>query len=208
MSGKSNSLNKKEILIRKPIQRRSKSKFEAVLAALPQVLQQSGWAKTTTAQLALEADISIGSLYNYFSCKEAVLLGYLDDRLQRALETVLQAISLHRMQPAAFVREFVRIGVDFAYEHRTLIRIVLQEFPEKILNLDLSASRDMIRQIILHAAQDVRLNLKNRDPQLVAYTLSNIVLGFQFRTVILPDESMSREAIVDELTEIITLYLF
>jgi AcrR family transcriptional regulator len=203
-----NPLNSKEVWIKKPLQRRSKAKYEAILAALPQVLKDYGWAKTTTAKLALEADISIGSLYNYFSCKEAVLLGYLDDRLQQALETVLQAITDNRMEPTAFIRVFVRIGVDFAYEHKMLIKIALQEFPEKILNLDLSSSREKIQQIISYAAQHTTLNLKNREPQLAAYTLSNIVLGFQFRTVILPDETLSRDAIVNELTEIISDYLF
>lgn len=203
-----NPLSQKEIWIKKPLQLRSKAKFQAVLAALPQVLAQRGWPNTTTAELALEADISIGSLYNYFSCKEAVLLAYLDQQLQQALETVLEAVTHHDMEPTAFVREFVRIGVDFAYQHRSLLKIALQEFPEKILQPDLSASHEKMEQIIARAAQHSLLNLKKREPRIAAYTLSNMVLGFQFRTVILPDESLSREIIVDELTDIISRYLF
>jgi len=57
-------------------------------------------------------------------------------------------------------------------------------------------------------AQPTSLNLKNREPKLAAYSMSSIVLRFQFRTVILPDETLSRDVIVDELTEIISDYLF
>jgi AcrR family transcriptional regulator len=204
----SNSLNQKEIWIRNPLQKRSKAKFEAVLAALPQVLNEVGYAKTTTARLALEADISIGSLYNYFSCKEAVLIAYLDHQLNQALNTVLQAVTDQEMEAVTFVREFVRIGVNFAYEQKAFIKIALNEFPEKILNPDLSASREKILQIIAHAEHNRKLNLKNKEPRITVYTLSNIIFGFQFRTVIMPDETLSRDAIVEELTEIITHYLF
>jgi len=203
-----NSLNKKEIWIKYPVQKRSRAKFEAVLAVLPQVLNECGYRKTTTARLALEADISIGSLYNYFSSKEAVLLAYLDQQLNQALETVLVAITDRAMEPTAFVQAFVRIGVDFAYEQRAFIKIALFEFPEKMLNLDLSSSREKILQIMRYAKYHTPLNIKNREPRITVYTLSNIILGFQFRTVILPDETLSREAIVEELTGIISRYLF
>ena len=78
----------KEIIINKPQQIRSKAKFEAVLQALPRVLQELGYHKTTTARLAVEADISIGSLYDYFSCKEAIFIAYVDFELEKALEEV------------------------------------------------------------------------------------------------------------------------
>jgi AcrR family transcriptional regulator len=208
MARKPNPLNQKDIWFRKPLQRRSQAKFEAVISALPQVLQQRGWPKTTTAELALEADISIGSLYNYFSCKEAVLLAYLDQQLNHALDTVLLTMADGAMEPADLVRGFVYIGVDFAYAYRQLLKIALQEFPEKILNPDLSVSGEKILQIIEHAARNPGLNLKNRDQQIAVYTLSNIMLGFQFRTVVMPDDSLDRKKIVEELTALITGYLF
>lgn len=208
MAASAKVLNNKDIWIKKPLQKRSKAKYEAVLAALPQVLSEVGYAKTTTARLALEADICIGSLYNYFSSKEAVVLAYLDNRLNQALDTVLLASTRQAMAPREFVRQFVQTGVDFAYEHREMIKIALHEFPERILSFDLSASRDKILHIIANAQQHQQLNLKNKEPRIAVYTLSNIVLGFQFRTVIQPDETLSRQSIVDELTDIMTHYLF
>ncbi|HQQ64488.1 MAG TPA: TetR/AcrR family transcriptional regulator [Pseudomonadales bacterium] len=201
-------MNQKKIWIRKPLQQRSKAKFDAVLAALPQVLHQCGWRKTTTAQLALEADISIGSLYNYFSCKDAVLLAYLDDRLHVALDSVLHAVSESDFDPYRFIRAFVSSGVDFAYEHRDVLRIALQVFPEKMLDPDLADSRAKLLQIINQSAAKKTFTLKKRDPRLATYTLANIILGFQFRTVVMPDEGLKREAVVEELSEIIANYLF
>lgn len=198
----------KDIWIKKPQQKRSKAKFAAILAAFPQVLQDVGYARASTARLAVEADVSIGTLYNYFSCKDAVLLAYLDDRLNAALDGVLHTASDSLLVFSDFIRVFVRSGVDFAYEQRDVLKIALQEFPEKILNPDLTESRAKLMQIIKKSAENKTFKLKNRDPRLATYTLSNIILGFQFRTVIMPDESLKREAVVEELSEIIANYLF
>lgn len=199
----------KEITIKQPRQRRSKAKFRAILEACPQVLRAYGYPKATTAKMALEADVSIGTLYNYFSCKEAVVLAYLDDRLNAAMDSVLERGRDRNQTPTQFVREFVQIGLDFAREQREIIKIALQAFPEKIINPDLTESRDKVLEIINSVYDsDMRLRLKEREPRIAVYILINIILGFQFRTVLMPEEDLPNEAVVDELTEIIVNYLF
>jgi AcrR family transcriptional regulator len=57
-----------------PRQARAGATIEAIIEAAAQVLQQEGEEGLTTAKIADRAGVSIGSLYQYFPNKEAVLL--------------------------------------------------------------------------------------------------------------------------------------
>jgi AcrR family transcriptional regulator len=56
-----------------PQQRRSRDTIEAIFEAAIQVLLANGFEETTTIQIANRAGVSIGSLYQYFPNKRALL---------------------------------------------------------------------------------------------------------------------------------------
>jgi AcrR family transcriptional regulator len=58
---------------KKPQQRRSRDTIETIFEAAIQVLLANGFEKTTTIQIAERAGVSIGSLYQYFPNKRALL---------------------------------------------------------------------------------------------------------------------------------------
>lgn len=60
-------------LKKEPQQRRSKALVEAVLTAATRILNREGAAAFTMARIAEKAGISVGSLYQYFPNKKAVL---------------------------------------------------------------------------------------------------------------------------------------
>lgn len=63
-----------KILERKiPKQVRSSELVSAILQAATQVLEQEGATRFTTARVAERAGVSIGSLYQYFPNKAAIL---------------------------------------------------------------------------------------------------------------------------------------
>lgn len=57
-----------------PRQARAAATIDAIVEAAAQILQHKGEAALTTATIAERAGVSIGSLYQYFPNKEAVLL--------------------------------------------------------------------------------------------------------------------------------------
>ena len=59
---------------RKPRQARSQATVEVILAAAARVFARSGYAATTTNHVAAKAGVSIGSLYEYFPSKDAILV--------------------------------------------------------------------------------------------------------------------------------------
>jgi AcrR family transcriptional regulator len=56
-----------------PSQERSRQTVERILNAATRIFHEQGYAGTTTNDIADEADLSIGSLYQYFPNKDALL---------------------------------------------------------------------------------------------------------------------------------------
>lgn len=59
---------------KQPRQERSRETVEALLEAAAQVFERHGYAAGTTNRIAARAGVSIGSLYQYFPNKDALLL--------------------------------------------------------------------------------------------------------------------------------------
>ena len=73
-----------------PVQARSTASVDAILSATIQVLLQVGKDRLTTTRVALRAGVSVGTLYQYFPNKGALLHA----ALQRHLESVTAAVEL------------------------------------------------------------------------------------------------------------------
>jgi AcrR family transcriptional regulator len=101
--------------LKRPRQARAKFTVQAIYDAFVRIWQREGWARLTTRAVALETGISVGTLYEYFPSKAALLSGY----VRHGMEVLLAAIEREAVQPAALpwqqrVRELVRLlcGVD------------------------------------------------------------------------------------------------
>lgn len=66
-----------------PRQRRSRQLVEDILEAAIRVLSREGAGRFTTARVAETAGVSVGSLYQYFPNKEAILFRLQTDEWQR-----------------------------------------------------------------------------------------------------------------------------
>ena len=73
-----------------PVQARSAASVEAILEATIQVLLHVGKERLTTTRVALRAGVSVGTLYQYFPNKSALLRAI----LKRHLGTVAEVVEL------------------------------------------------------------------------------------------------------------------
>jgi AcrR family transcriptional regulator len=94
---------------RAPRQERSRQKVELMLEAATRILEKAGLEGLTTNAIAATAGVSIGTLYQYFSDKEAILDALADQELaamSTRLVGVMQDASLETTQDrvAAVVR--------------------------------------------------------------------------------------------------------
>src|ERR1700722_9950732 len=122
---------------RSPIQARSRRVRAAIMAAAHDVMRERGVRAVTTNAIAERADIKIGSLYDYFSNKEAVIAELYEEKLAEGrafLEAGATRIvrASWREQTADLIRGMwtyqLGIGldrslVDASYYYEDLLRI-------------------------------------------------------------------------------------
>jgi AcrR family transcriptional regulator len=73
---------------KQPKQSRSKVTVEAILEATTHILVEEGYDKANTNRIAERAGISIGSLYQYFPNKEALMTALMEQHAQEMAELV------------------------------------------------------------------------------------------------------------------------
>jgi AcrR family transcriptional regulator len=97
-----------QISLRKqPKQARSTDLVAAILAAAVQVLKQEGATRFTTARVAEKAGVSIGSLYQYFPNKAAILFHLQNDEMRQTLEMMQRILEDIQNPPLERLRNLV-----------------------------------------------------------------------------------------------------
>ena len=71
---------------RRPVQRRSLERFERMLDACAQLLDEVGYDELTTSQVAKRAGVPIGTLYQFFEGKQALTRALARRNLDRFLD--------------------------------------------------------------------------------------------------------------------------
>jgi AcrR family transcriptional regulator len=96
-----------------PQQSRSVATVQAIYDATIQVLLKDGLEGLTTVHVAQRAGVSVGTLYQYFPNKQALLFAVLERKLLRVAEAVETACAANRFQPLeVMVTELVNSFVD------------------------------------------------------------------------------------------------
>ncbi|OSQ36960.1 TetR family transcriptional regulator [Thalassospira mesophila] len=105
-------------LRRKPKQARSADLVSAILQAAIQVLAKEGAQRFTTARVAEKAGVSVGSLYQYFPNKAAILFRLQSDEWQQTNGLLLGILKDTSLLPPerlrTLVHAFVRSECDEA----------------------------------------------------------------------------------------------
>jgi len=79
---------------RTPVQARAVDTMEIILEAAAQILQKEGRSALNTNHIAERAGISVGTLYQYFSNKHAILIEIARREIERDKTAVMSAIQI------------------------------------------------------------------------------------------------------------------
>ena len=88
-----------------PVQARSAASVEAILEATVQVLLGVGKERLTTTAVAMRAGVSVGTLYQYFPNKSALLQAVLSRHMNDVAETVEMACAAQHGKPVEEMAE-------------------------------------------------------------------------------------------------------
>lgn len=111
-------------------QQRSRATVDALVEATARVLVKEGFDKASTNRIAQEAGVSIGSLYQYYPGKEALVAAVIDRHNEQIQQVVRASLADAAKQP---LEEAVRTLVEVAFEaHRIdpkLHRVLTEQIP-------------------------------------------------------------------------------
>jgi AcrR family transcriptional regulator len=116
-----------EISTRKlPKQARSADLVAAILSGAVQVLAKEGAQRFTTARVAQRAGVSVGSLYQYFPNKAAILFRLQSDEWRQTTELLRSILEDTRILPFERLRLLVHAFIRSECEEAT-IRVALND---------------------------------------------------------------------------------
>ena len=98
-----------ETMRKSPTQARAAHTVDAIVEAATQILQSDGEERLTTNRIAERAGVSIGSLYQYFADKEAIVEAIAERERDRIVAVVVKSLSdVNREDFDDVVREVIR----------------------------------------------------------------------------------------------------
>src|ERR1044071_338258 len=77
---------------RRPRQARAQATVDAIVKATARVLVEEGYDRASTNRIAQAAGVSIGSLYQYFPSKEALVAALVETHVDRMMDAVTRIL--------------------------------------------------------------------------------------------------------------------
>ncbi|UOF01875.1 TetR/AcrR family transcriptional regulator [Bdellovibrio bacteriovorus] len=116
----------KRYMLKIPVQKRSKETVASIVESCARLLVQEPYHAITTDKIAEMAGVSIGSLYQFFANKEAIVAAVIDDLLQKDLVYIEDHLSkLQSTDLDSKIHAFIDIGFTRFHDNRPL-RTALQ----------------------------------------------------------------------------------
>jgi AcrR family transcriptional regulator len=111
-------------------QERSRATVDALVEATARILVREGFDKASTNRIAEVAGVSVGSLYQYFPGKEALVAAVIERHQHDIMQTVRSELAEVLSQPVEkAVRKLVAIAVRAHRVDPALHRVVAEQIP-------------------------------------------------------------------------------
>lgn len=191
---------------RKPRQVRAELTRERILTAAAHVFAEHGYAAGTTNRIAERARVSIGSLYQYFPNKDAILSELLVRHIDRGTWTQADQLDLSAGSLEATVRTWVRDAIDNHSDDPQLLRIMIEEAPLSPDLLDTIGRHERIRvaQVsdLLARHPDVHVRDLGTAAELILFTVET-----NTHKIMAGPRAIAIETFENELVDMVTRYL-
>ncbi|MFD3583171.1 TetR/AcrR family transcriptional regulator [Streptomyces sp. NPDC058683] len=197
---------------KQPRQARAELTRQRILTAAAHVFAEYGYAAGTTNRIAERARISIGSLYQYYPNKDAILIELLNRHLDAGMAAATAGMAAAGYagegEPGSLeeiLRTLVRAAIANHHDDPQLLR-VMAEAPRSPELLDKVEQRKRERvafaRDLLEHHPEVRVDDKETSAQLLVSTVELVV-----HTLIAAPNAVDAERLERELVAMLTRYL-
>ncbi len=196
---------------KKPTQSRAQHTVESILRATAHILRTAGWDACNTNAVAKRAGVSIGSLYQYFPSKEALVAALAEEHAARGLAILMDAVSAAPQGTLTFaetVRHYIRAMVALHAVDPKLHRVLVEQVPR------LEGAFDVVRRVSQQSAALVRSWLETQkkhirpvDLDVATFMLVTAVESVAHLQVVDRPSQLDQAALVEELSQLVLGYL-
>ena len=192
-------------------QERSRLTVDALLEATARVLVREGYDRASTNRIAEVAGVSIGSLYQYFPSKEALVAAVIDRHTQEVSQVTRNALVKVAARPIGVAaREFVSVAIEAHRVDPRLHGVLAEQIPRvgRLENIEanLREGYALVRGY-LEAHRD---EIDVADLDLAAFVLVTVVEALTHAAVLRRPDILTGEKarqFVDDVTRLVVRYL-
>ena len=192
-------------------QQRSRATVDVLVEATARILIREGFDKASTNRIAAVAGVSIGSLYQYFPCKEALVAAVIDrhngDLMEVVRDTLTDVMSLP-LEKA--VRRIVSVAIAAHRVDPRLHRVVAEEIPRSGRLQNVAAFNRQYLGFFRSYLEAHADEIRRVDPGLAAFVCVTSIEAITHHAVLNHAQMLSdemAEALIEEATHLIVGYL-
>ncbi|MBH5397888.1 TetR family transcriptional regulator [Bradyrhizobium sp. CNPSo 4010] len=196
---------------KKASQQRSRATVEALVEATARILVREGFEKASTNRIADVAGVSVGSLYQYFPSKEALVAAVIDRHNEAIMRLVRAAFAEVADLPIEkAVRRLVTVAIEAHHIDPDLHRILAEQIPRSGHLAEVEAYSHEIHALVRAYLERHRKDMRKIDPALAAFMCVSTIEAIAHNTVLNGAEMLSEKMVkvlVDETTRMVVGYL-
>jgi AcrR family transcriptional regulator len=194
---------------KQPQQARSKATVTAVLDATIRILDREGPDAATTTRIAEIAGISIGTLYQYFSHRDAILDALQDREFERAMHLMERVLGRAGSEgPAKDVAREVIQGLLALYAEAPALHRVLALEGLRVTPAHRVHAFDMrVIAVIRSFLAASRLAIRRKNLDAAAFVVFQSVRASMLARMLEQPPGVDDETLAEELTDMVLRYL-
>ena len=192
-----------------PKQQRSMETVDVLLAATARVLVKEGFDRASTNRIAEAAGVSIGSLYQYFPSKEALVAALVERHIE-AMSEALEAemIALAQASPQVAVRRMVMLMLDAHAVEPELHRVLNEQVPRVGRLHRVHEVEDRMQKLARVYFEARRAELRpGLELDTAAFVVVQTIEALTHGAMIHQESAPPRDALVEEVTTLVLRYL-
>jgi AcrR family transcriptional regulator len=192
-------------------QARSRATVDALIEATARILVTEGFERASTNRIAEVAGVSVGSLYQYYPGKEALVAAVIDRHNQDIMRLVRAALAEVASQPIEkAVRRLVAVAIEAHRIDPRLHRVLAEQLPRTghLENVEaFNRETYALFRVYLAGHGD---ELRNVDMELAVFVCVTSIEALAHTAVLHHSDKLSDQAVeklVDETTRLVVGYL-
>ena len=191
-----------------PSQARARATRDAILEATARVLVKDGFDHASTNRIADVAGVSIGSLYQYFPSKEALVAALAERHMEEMTQELAAAMErVARLDLRDAVSEMVELSLRAHAIDPALHKVLIEQVPrvgrlERVHEVERQMQKLARGWLELHRGE-----IADKDLDLAAFVAVTVVEALTHAVTTTRPEQVKDRAIAHEITDLLVRYL-